>query len=91
MSVQSLTCEEHSCFPLILRFAENFPSMEKDPLSLSSTPEPLTTELSEVDLQLERQAVRKLDYTILPIMSLFYLVSFLVCFWLFDKKTVFFF
>ena len=57
--------------------------MEKSP---SSTPEPLPRstdffEESEHDLlKLEQQAVRKLDYTILPMMSLFYLVSFLVCF-----------
>ena len=67
--------------------------MEKDPLSLSSTPELppglKTTKISEHpdDLQLERQTVRKLDYTILPIMSLFYLVSFLVSiFTFFDKE-----
>ena len=59
--------------------------MEKGPLPLSSTPKwPPTTTDSEHELQLrvERQAVRKLDYTILPIISLFYLVSFLVCFFL---------
>jgi MFS family permease len=32
---------------------------------------------SEHELQLERQAVRKLDYTILPIMTIFYFLSFL--------------
>ena len=31
------------------------------------------------ELQLERQAVRKFDYTILPIMTIFYLLGFLVC------------
>ena len=65
-------------------FAVN--AMEKGPLLFSSTPvSPTslkTTDPSQHDLQpeLERQAVRKLDYNILPIISLFYLVSFLVCF-----------
>ena len=57
--------------------------MEKGLLLFSPTPVlPTTTDPTEHDLQpeLERQAVRKLDYNILPIMSLFYLVSFLVCF-----------
>ena len=67
--------------------------MDKSRLSASSTrtPEsPLKTidSLSEHDLQLERQAVRKLDYTLLPIIILFYLASFMVCFFL-TKKTVF--
>ena len=31
------------------------------------------------DSDLERKAVRKLDYTILPVMTMFYLLSFLVC------------
>ena len=55
--------------------------MEKP--SIPSTPEsPPTTEdpLSEQELQAERQAVRKLDYTILPIVTLFYFVSFIVCY-----------
>ena len=59
-------------------------SMEKPSRPL--TPEsPLTTEnpFSDLELQAERQAVRKLDYTILPIVTLFYIVSFMVCFlWL---------
>ena len=56
--------------------------MDKRRISTSSTPEPpLKTidPLSEHDLQLERQAVRKLDYTILPIVTLFFLASFIVC------------
>jgi hypothetical protein len=31
-----------------------------------------------VDMELERKAVRKLDYTIIPLMAMFYLLSFLV-------------
>jgi len=31
-----------------------------------------------VDTELERRAVRKMDYTILPVMTMFYLLSFLV-------------
>ena len=31
-----------------------------------------------VDSDLERKAVHKLDYTILPVMTMFYLLSFLV-------------
>jgi hypothetical protein len=63
----------------------NFPTMDKLRLSTvtSSTPEsPLnaTGPLSEHDLQQERQAVRKLDFTILPIITLFFLASFIVCF-----------
>ena len=57
--------------------------MEKTRISTSSTLEsPLKTvdSLSEHDLQLERQAVRKLDYTILPIVTLFFLASYMVCF-----------
>ena len=57
--------------------------MDKPRLSTSSTPEsPLNAlgPLSELDLQLERQAVRKLDYTILPFVTLYYLTSFMVCF-----------
>jgi len=45
-----------------------------------STPEsPLKTinPSTEHELHLERQAVRKLDYTVLPIMTMFYLLSFL--------------
>ena len=61
-------------------------------MSLSSAPESPsspslnTTNISEYDLQLERRAVRKLDFTILPIMALFYLVSFLVCFFLLSQR-----
>ena len=61
--------------------------MEKLRLSTSSTPESppslkIICPLSEHELQLERQleAVRRLDYTILPIITLFYLASFMVCF-----------
>ena len=57
--------------------------MDKPRLSTSSTPEsPLKASglVSEHDLQLERQAVRRIDYTILPIITLFYLASYLVCF-----------
>ncbi|KAF8815171.1 MFS general substrate transporter [Phlegmacium glaucopus] len=46
----------------------------------SSTPEPplKTTNLSsEHELQLERQAVRKLDYIILPMMTMFYFLLYL--------------
>jgi len=35
-------------------------------------------EFEIVDSDLERRAVRKLDYTILPVMTMFYLLSFLV-------------
>ena len=66
--------------------------MESPHLSISSTPEStlkIIGPLSEHDLQLERQAVRKLDYTILPIVTLFYLTSFMVCFLSLTKKTVF--
>jgi hypothetical protein len=52
-------------------------------LSTSSTPELLLKTigpLPEHDLKLERQAVRKLDYTILPIVTLFFLTSFIVRF-----------
>ncbi|KAF8817612.1 MFS general substrate transporter [Phlegmacium glaucopus] len=45
-----------------------------------STPEsPLKAIIpsSEHELQLERQAVRKLDYTILPVMTMFYFLSYL--------------
>ena len=34
---------------------------------------------SEHDLQLERQAVRRLDYTIIPVLSMLYLLLALVC------------
>ena len=59
--------------------------MDLTDLSKSSTPESPSSlktigPLSELDLQLERQAVRKLDYTILPIITLFYLSSFMVRF-----------
>ena len=51
------------------------------PFKLSmESPMKTTNPSSEHELQLERQAVRKLDYTILPIMTIFYLLSFLVCF-----------
>ena len=50
--------------------------------SPSESPMKTVNPSSEHDPQLERQAVRKLDYTILPIMTIFYLLSFLVCsFW----------
>jgi len=65
--------------------------MEKPCSSTSSTPEsPLKPSqnwvgadlktkgpLSEHDQQLERQAVRMLDYTIIPVVTLFYLTSFI--------------
>ena len=68
--------------------------MEKGSLSPSSTPDSppglKTTDFSEHDhwhdLHLERQAVRRLDYTIIPILSLFYLVSFLVRFFLLSQE-----
>ena len=63
--------------------------MEDPRLLTSSTPEsPLKTvaPLSEHDLQLERQTIRKLDYTILPIVTLFYLTSSVVCFFVFFNK-----
>jgi hypothetical protein len=34
--------------------------------------------ITSADRELERRAVRKLDYTILPVMTMFYLLSFLV-------------
>ena len=34
--------------------------------------------IREVDEDLERKVVRRIDYTILPILSVFYLLSFLV-------------
>ena len=46
---------------------------------VSSAPEsPLKTN-SEHELHLERQAVRKLDYTLIPVVTIFYLVTFLAC------------
>ena len=53
-------------------------------LSLSqaaSMPESPTTtmgSLSEHELELERKAVRKLDYSILPVMAIFFLLSIMV-------------
>ena len=45
----------------------------------SSAPEsPLKTN-SEHELHLERQAVQKLDYTLIPVVTVFYLATFLVC------------
>src|ERR1700683_3541144 len=35
-------------------------------------------EASPVDRELERKALRKLDYTILPVMAMFYFLSFFV-------------
>ena len=64
-------------------FAKGFSTMDKPRSSTSLTPESLLKTvgpLSERDLQLERQAIRKLDYTILPIVTLFYLTSSVVCF-----------
>ena len=56
--------------------------MDKRRLSKSSTPGKTIDldPLPEHDLQLERRAVRKLDYTILPIVTLLFLASFIVCF-----------
>jgi hypothetical protein len=60
--------------------------MEK-PLSSTSEPPLKTSDLSENDWQLERQAVRKFDYTVLPIITFFYLVSFLVRFFPYLKMN----
>lgn len=53
------------------------------PVLSSPTPEsPVKTIdlFTEHELQLEHQAVRKLDYILIPIMALFFLASFLVRF-----------
>ena len=39
-----------------------------------------TGEEGEMDKEEERRAVRKLDYTVLPVMAMFYFLSFLVRF-----------
>lgn len=50
-----------------------------EPTTLTPEPAPLNTvdSFSEHELQLEQQAVRKLDYTVLPIVALFCLASLL--------------
>lgn len=45
-----------------------------DPRASSAVSEP-----AEETRLLERRALRKLDYAILPVMTMFYLLSFLVC------------
>lgn len=53
-----------------------FPSKPVDP---ASKPSPAaTSETLPLDKKLERNAIRKLDCTILPVMTMFYLLSFLV-------------
>ena len=42
------------------------------------TKEPHAQSIHEVDEDLARKAVRRIDYTVLPVMSMFYLLSFLV-------------
>ncbi|KAF8159942.1 MFS general substrate transporter [Crassisporium funariophilum] len=52
-------------------------ALSRTPSTGQSTPKVNGTGESAVDIELERQAVRKLDYTILPVMTMFYLLSFL--------------
>ena len=42
------------------------------------TKEPHAQSIHEVDEDLAKKAVRRMDYTVLPVMSMFYLLSFLV-------------
>ena len=48
-------------------------AVELQTLGLSEAPQDIP-----IDRELERNAVRKLDYTIIPIMGLYYFLSFLV-------------
>lgn len=48
------------------------------------TSSPSAVGLTEKERLLERKAVRKLDYAVLPVMTMFYLLSFLVRWYQFD-------
>ena len=54
--------------------------MDEPSLSRKPTLESPLTISSEHERQLERQAVRKLDCTILPVVAFIYLLAILVCF-----------
>jgi len=55
---------------------DTYPSKPIDP---TAKPSPaVTSDALALDEQLEKKAVRKLDLTVLPVLTMFYLLSFLV-------------
>lgn len=69
--MSDLFSSSHDKTPSLAVWTSHRPALPS-PLAVQPTP-PL-----KHDPDLERRAVRKLDYTLLPVMTMFYLLSFLV-------------